>query len=653
MAKKSYTILFIVVSLFFLVVSNNSNANDNPPDNELVQLENNLAKNPEDGNANYNLAVYYYQKNDYDKTRLYLEKTLSIHPQNTEAMLLLGSVMIRLAKHDQAKTLLEKVVEMQPKNIDALNNLSLVYFLQNNSQKALEILQQSLKIDNANVGTLNNLASMYYKLQRYSDAANVYKTLIAQEPNNRLAHERLTTILFQEKKYEQIIQLLNQAKKSFKQQEFVYTQLGFAYLYMNQLDPAYQNFMQAIKINPGKAQAHYGLGLVAMKQLNLDLAVEKLEQVIRLDPSHIEAHLQLESAYEDKGDYLKAVETYKKIIAIRPPNLVEIERNYQALREKAIDYYLRKGSKAYFGEDYALAINYWQNVLFLDPENVNANRFLKTAKIRMAARVSDMNAKADSFERRNMTNDAYQEWKKVLQIDPNDPRARAGLSRGGKDPGELEKNNQRAIANMKKQGKGFLLPRDVQKPRIKKDLSMKNQYMPPTAKGSQSEQQQLYRKGIEAQSQGKFKEAIVYLERALELDPASQTIKNMLYKVKSQLREEIKAKLDRGIELANQKRINEAKELFNEVLRLDPDNPTASDYLKKFSTPGAVSVMSKEQIRKLYYEGVALYVEVKYKEAIAVWRKVLEADPEHQEAKNSINRAELELKEMNRRIGLQ
>jgi cytochrome c-type biogenesis protein CcmH/NrfG len=59
--------------------------------------------------------------------------------------------------------------------------------------------------------------------------------------------------------------------------------------------------------------------------------------------------------------------------------------------------------------------------------------------------------------------------------------------------------------------------------------------------------------------------------------------------------------------------------------------------------------VSKEEIKKLYYDGVSLYLDGQNRRAIEVWRKILVLDPENQEAKSSITKAEMELKEMEKR----
>ena len=110
------------------------------------------------------------------------------------------------------------------------------------------------------------------------------------------------------------------------------------------------------------------------------------------------------------------------------------------------------------------------------------------------------------------------------------------------------------------------------------------------------------------------------------------------------MRDNIKALTSRGIELANAGRIVEAKEKFTEVLKLDPGNAEANEYLEKLTGKTAVAAVSKEEIKKLYYDGVSLYLDGQNRKAIEVWRKILLIDPGNQEAKNSIRKAEMELK---------
>jgi tetratricopeptide (TPR) repeat protein len=578
-----------------------------------------------------------------------LQAAVKINPQDSEALLLLGTAYLHLKKYDKAKRYLIKILELVPGDIDASNNLSLVYFNQKRYSEAISQLQKSLRIDSKNIDALTKLGYIYYKLGKFDDAIRTYRRLHKIKPQSGKIQERLALLYIKCKKYDEIIRFYCQINNRRHLNACLLTKVGLAYYYKGDFKKAGRRLKEAAKRDPGKAEPHYVLGLIAHKQAALDAAIREYKQAVKLRKNYPAAVNQLATAYEDKGEYHKALYYYQINLKLKP-NDRKAKRDYDAVKSKAIDYYLRKGSKAYFRNDYNKALRYWGRVLKLAPHNANAKKFIKTAKKRLAAKVKLRNDRADAFYQKKLFRDAQQEWSEALKLNAEHKRARAGLGkinlhnqkqeerRIAKGPKRVNRSNRQAAL------KGF---KGTLKTGSKKKAS--RQYVNSIPTGQKKRSEQSYRKGIELFSKDKLREAIACLEQALEVDSNNQGIKNLLYKARTRLRENVKALRSRGIELANAGRLPEAKEKFNLILELDPDNAEAREHLSKLNGSSVQIVVSKEKIKKLYYDGVSLYLDGKNKGAIKVWRKILLLDPENEEAKSSIVKAQMELKEMEKR----
>ncbi len=112
----------------------------------------------------------------------------------------------------------------------------------------------------------------------------------------------------------------------------------------------------------------------------------------------------------------------------------------------------------------------------------------------------------------------------------------------------------------------------------------------------------------------------------------------------------IQSKLDQGAKLYRNGKWSEAILLWNEVLKLDPQNKKALRYIqraeKKLSgetkeSPTETSLaQTKEKTPAAFLrEGILLYREGKYTPAIKKWNKVLVKDPNNEKAKRYIERA--------------
>ncbi len=650
MVRQSVLRRHTILGLFFFLILTPGFSAMAQVDEQLTKLKNAVAARPENPNAQFNLGLYYYQHGQYKNSVQALMRVTALNPKDDEALGLLGSVYLRQGRLREAEQHLKKAIGINPDNIDAHNNISLVYFNQKNrSQEAIRALQKSLRIMPDNLDALTNLAFIYATLGETDEAVGAYKRLLKANPRSLPAYERLGQLYLDEHKYSDVLKLYQQSKRVLPTNADMLNHAAFAYYYKGNVQKAYDFFSRASKINPGDAVSQYGMGLVAYKKANLDIAIKKFKAALKRRKKYPEAYRQMAIAYEDKGEYIKALYYYKQVIKLKPKDRAS-KRAYRAIRSKAVDHYLRKGSKAYFNGDFEVAVKSWHNVLKLEPRNANANKFIKTARVKLGTKIKEHVDRGESYLRRNRQQDAYREFRAALRLDPKNRRAKAGLERVKLRKKEKAEIRTALAVDSMKRGNVKAALNDLKRT-LKKDPSniVARKFVAQIQKDQKTGTERNYRKGIEMLSQGKLRQAVLSLERALEMDPKDQGIKNLLYKTRTQLRENVKALMARGIELSNFGRVPEAKEKFNEVLKLNPDHSEANEYLTSLTGRVAQVTVSKEEIKKLYYDGVSLYLDGKNRSAIEVWKKILLLDPDNQEAKSSITKAEMELKEMEKR----
>ena len=78
------------------------------------------------------------------------------------------------------------------------------------------------------------------------------------------------------------------------------------------------------------------------------------------------------------------------------------------------------------------------------------------------------------------------------------------------------------------------------------------------------------------------------------------------------------------------------------MLKTDPANRDAKKYLARIAKRSAPK-LSKKEVETLYLEGIELYTDGKYVEAIGKWEKVLSGSPAHNKALFNIKKAKRKL----------
>jgi cytochrome c-type biogenesis protein CcmH/NrfG len=145
-----------------------------------------------------------------------------------------------------------------------------------------------------------------------------------------------------------------------------------------------------------------------------------------------------------------------------------------------------------------------------------------------------------------------------------------------------------------------------------------------------------------------YGEAVVAWNKALELKPDQSDIRRRIENAKRLL--VLNQKLRDAVEAYSDGEVDRARELFDEVLSLDPQNATALRYIETMNQKDVPVVLldelkSDQEYWDKYLEGLTLFRDKKYEEAIAVWQAVLEKYPGSRETRANIEQARLRMEQ--------
>ncbi len=128
---------------------------------------------------------------------------------------------------------------------------------------------------------------------------------------------------------------------------------GFAYWLKGDLDPAFADFEQAIRLDPKDAVAFNNRGLIHQFKDDLDRAIADYSEAIRLDPGYVFAFNNRGGVYAYKDDYDRAIADYSEAIRLDPTFAVAIKARGNAYAAK---------------RDFDRAIADYDRLIALDPK---------------------------------------------------------------------------------------------------------------------------------------------------------------------------------------------------------------------------------------------------------------------------------------------
>jgi protein O-GlcNAc transferase len=162
------------------------------------------------------------------------------------------------------------------------------------------------------------LAVRNHQAGKLAQAEEIYRRVLAQQPNHADALHMLGVIAHQMGRLDAAIELIQQAIRLRSDSPDAHYNLGNALGESSRFDEAIFAFRRAIQLRPGYAEAYNNLGNLLRKNGQLDEAAAALLQATRGKTGFAEAHNNLGVALGDKGQIDESIAEFRRAIAFKP-----------------------------------------------------------------------------------------------------------------------------------------------------------------------------------------------------------------------------------------------------------------------------------------------------------------------------------------------
>lgn len=163
----------------------------------------------------------------------------------------------------------------------------------------------------------------------YAAAADVFRAIVDDNPDDMTAHEGLGTACFQLGDFDAAVAAFQRVTQLAPTTARGYINLGAVYNRRGDFRSALDALRRALQRDRASSEAFYNMG-VAHKGMNqLSLAVSAYREALRHTPGMAEAHLNLANVYRDMQNLPQAERHYVKALELRP----EFERARRGLEK--------------------------------------------------------------------------------------------------------------------------------------------------------------------------------------------------------------------------------------------------------------------------------------------------------------------------------
>ncbi|MDR1757957.1 MAG: tetratricopeptide repeat protein [Bacteroidales bacterium] len=207
------------------------------------------------------------------------------HPDDVDALYRRASYYYRQGEPEPAKADILTAIKLKPAQATYYILLSDIYFSERETDLAEENLQKAIALSPDNNEARLKLAELYFHLNMLEDCYRTLDEAIARSPHNPRAHLIRAFCLKEQGDTTGYLRMLSLAIDQNPKEIKAYLELG--YFYQQKNDPVgiayYQN---ALKVDPENTEINYNLALFYQELGQLDKALEQYNILLQINPNN-------------------------------------------------------------------------------------------------------------------------------------------------------------------------------------------------------------------------------------------------------------------------------------------------------------------------------------------------------------------------------
>jgi predicted O-linked N-acetylglucosamine transferase (SPINDLY family) len=162
------------------------------------------------------------------------------------------------------------------------------------------------------------MAVQHHRAGRLDAAEQIYRQILAVEPNHAEAWHLLGVVHLQRGAHPLAIDCISRAIALSPQASGFHFNLGNVYLALNQWDQAAACYRRALALSPDSVEVHCNLGTAFERQGQWDEAIACYGRAIQLNPIRAEVHNRLGGAFTARGRLDEAAACYRRMLELQP-----------------------------------------------------------------------------------------------------------------------------------------------------------------------------------------------------------------------------------------------------------------------------------------------------------------------------------------------
>jgi len=215
---------------------------------------------------------------------------------------IIGIAKARLGQSSAAVDAFHQAAKLDSAREEYWLNLTRELMELNRNAEAISAAQEALNSNPESYALHLRLGAAYLASDRYTEAESTFRHLVAAGDPLPMSYVGLAQVLLRTGRAEEAVSELTAAGKKLGSNFLISYFQGLALDRAARPAEAIAAFQDAIRLNPGSAEAHLGLGKTELVAGRTHEAIAELEKCLQLSPGNVQARRLLIQAHRRAGD---------------------------------------------------------------------------------------------------------------------------------------------------------------------------------------------------------------------------------------------------------------------------------------------------------------------------------------------------------------
>ncbi len=287
----------------------------------LTLLSDAVAKSPDSGAVNADLAAALFDHGEYDNAIEHMTLSLNLRPHHEISLLKLAQYFSAEKRYDEAIERLKEATELHPEYDVAWINLAKAYTEKGDWQQAAACYRQLQELDSQHVNYYQQLARMAEANGLAVDDVPRAEKAAEDKPHDAAALVHLSDVYARTNRWTDAAAMLRRATKEKPKNVEIWTKLGICLDQTGDRPGAIDAYEHAISTDPGFLLARKYLARSLAAAGRTDESSAQLDVILAKNPNYEhadEVHYELGLNLEKKGDSGSAAREYAKALQANP-----------------------------------------------------------------------------------------------------------------------------------------------------------------------------------------------------------------------------------------------------------------------------------------------------------------------------------------------